>query len=129
MRKSGAAILVFAVTLASACSAGDDSPASADSAAAAADSTIGAAAPSPAVQQQPAIQEPAPAFDTARTRPPVNTGAQPTDPPPAIAGETQKAGGTMGPRVPPPTASRERDSAIQPKFEIGTDGKVRPIKR
>ncbi|MBA3341875.1 MAG: hypothetical protein H0T48_08560 [Gemmatimonadaceae bacterium] len=48
---------------------------------------------------------------------------------PPVAGETSKPGGTMGPRLPPPDDRRERDSAVQPAYEVGPDGKVRPVRR
>ncbi len=102
----------------SGCVAGDDSPASADTGMAGTQSPSSMGAPS-------GTEVPGSPADTVRIPLPAST-AQPVDPPPAIAGETQKSGG-MGTRVPPPGPAR--DSAVQPKFEMGTDGKMRPIKR
>ena len=64
---------------------------------------------------QTAVPEPIPAFPDSSALP----VAAPRKMPP-VAGETKKR---------PPTDSRERDSVVEPLFELGPDGKVRPIKR
>jgi len=113
--KTCAAVIVMVM---SGCVAGDDSPASADTGMAGTQSPSSVGAPS-------GTEVPGSPADTVRIPLPATT-AQPADPPPATAGETQKSGG-MGTRVPPPSPAR--DSAVQPKFEMGPDGKMRPIKR
>lgn len=98
-------IAVVCLTSAAACTARDDAPAG-DSAA----SVDTSAASGDRVTTPDPLP---PVTDTV-----VLPGTAPRDMPP-VAGETKK----------PIDDPRERDSVVEPRFEVGEDGKVRPIKR
>jgi hypothetical protein len=65
-----------------------------------------------AVEQKAAVESAAPAAPT-----PVDTAK--SAPPPDTTAAAKKA----------PADSRLRDSAVAPRFEMGADGKVRPIRK
>lgn len=99
-------IAAACATSIAACSARDEAP-GADSSA-----SIGTSIPDSSAQ----VFVPAPLPSVTDTV--VLPATPPRDMPP-VAGETKK----------PIDDPRERDSVAEPKFEVGPDGKIRPIKR
>ena len=106
-RAALAAIVIAGAGGVAGCSAGDEASA-VDTGAAAATRPMDTAAPAVMPQSVP------PTADTTRSQ----SAARRNLPP--VAGETVKR---------PATDPRERDSVTAPLFEVGEDGKVRPIKR
>ncbi len=106
-RTALAAIVIAGAGGVAGCSARDEAPA-VDTGAAAVNTPMDTAAPAVMPQAVPSTADTAPSRSAARRKLP------------PVAGETVKR---------PATEPRERDSVTAPLFEVGEDGKVRPIKR
>lgn len=135
IRACRAAVAVAASVVSIAACTRDSRSAAGDSAAAA-DTTAPADSAAPAASVTDTAVRPVPPAgaypvdpNVTRERTPVALTPPDARTMPPVAGETSKPGGTMGPRIPPPDERRERDSVIQPVYELRPDGKVRPVRR